>query len=163
MDTDRPVLLQEERVAVTGGKFLTAIPHTRRLFRIKTIFRLVALIFSIVYLTCISVLDTWTLEMDSVSIHWVTGGPMAFGSILWNTSDLLALFSRHGGTPWNRPRPKTFELLPRDTWGHPGLHVAVHLMIWLFALVGMIVMLVASRVVASDTDTFLYVTRAVIM
>jgi hypothetical protein len=168
MEPDRPGVLEleDESAAAAGGKFVMAIPHTRRLFRTKTILRLVALIFSIVYITCISVLDNWTFYLDSVSVHWVTGGPMAFGSIFWNTSDLLALFSRHGGAPWNRHRPrwhKGVQPPSTDTWGHPGFHVTVHLMIWLFAVVGMIVMFVSSRMSSSETEIFLYVARAVIM
>ena len=127
------------------GIFLTAIPHPRRLFILKTLLRTIGLLAAPFLAAHARRIDTSPdlsypvpLTEDSYLTSWefFIGVPLAGMSLAWNLCDIIAMFWRHGWKPWERPMRDAKGGIDSETWGHPGWHVAAHLVVFSIAAAG---------------------------
>jgi hypothetical protein len=130
-----PVQRLDPTIISSGpGTYLTALPHTRSMFRSRYALRLTSLVLSLITLSLLAA------EPDNLYPHgfihdWVLAGVAAPMALAWDVFDFVYLGIRY--IIWRRrgPRGDRGRMLEKDSWGHPGVHVAFQLIIWCVCLV----------------------------
>jgi hypothetical protein len=111
--------------ALRNGIYQTAIPYQRRMLRTKFACRVISVICS---LLIFGLVGSQKYDLGFLG-GWLEGGLVSGLCLGWSTGDLVYLGLQY------RKSKRYGVPITKDSWGPPGVHVSVQLIIWLLAIV----------------------------
>lgn len=120
------VTLPQDSAGTRHGDFLAAVPYNRSMYRSTLCLRVSSVLLGV---TILGALATQDRDEDASVMLWCLGSPTAALGIAWSLADICALLVRDRGVRWTKDSGRR-QRSTRFSWGHPGGHVAGHLIIW---------------------------------
>ncbi|KAF6824951.1 hypothetical protein CPLU01_10551 [Colletotrichum plurivorum] len=120
------VTLPQDSAGTRHGDFLAAVPYNRSMYRSTLCLRASSVLVGVMILGTLASQDGGD---EFYVMGWCLGSPTAALGILWSCADVGALVVRDRGVRWTKDTGRR-QRSTRFSWGHPGGHVAGHLIIW---------------------------------
>jgi hypothetical protein len=102
-------------------------PHMRSLYVTQLAIRLLILATNLIILCLIGARET----VGRNDVFWFYGGIPTGTSIIWTVTDMIVMATRSRGSCFSRNRSADLTWY----WGHPGLHLAMQLCLWIIAAI----------------------------